>query len=112
MGELSLFENTYRVDFRVDEPNVNGLLGTIASPNQATSYVYDSRDNLIGVTQGSQSFRLEVTDYGLAPVAFSWVSLFLLLTFLEGSGTFSVYLREVSEMLRLSHQTPFSNQMA
>jgi RHS repeat-associated protein len=39
---------------RVDEPTTSGL-GTISSPNQATTYAYDYLNNLTGVTQGSQS---------------------------------------------------------
>lgn len=40
---------------RVDEPNTSNQLGTVAAPNQATSYVYDIRDNLIQVNQGVQT---------------------------------------------------------
>ncbi len=36
---------------RVDEPDVNGNLGTIAAPTQPTSYEYDGNDNLAKVTQ-------------------------------------------------------------
>jgi RHS repeat-associated protein len=39
---------------RIDEPTTSGL-GTIGSPNQATTYAYDTLQNLTGVTQGSQS---------------------------------------------------------
>lgn len=40
---------------RVDEPNASNQLGTVAAPNQATSYVYDIRDNLLQVNQGVQT---------------------------------------------------------
>ena len=40
---------------RVDEPNDSGSLGTLSSPNQATSYAYDTLSNLTTVTQGSQT---------------------------------------------------------
>lgn len=40
---------------RVDEPNSSNELGTVSSPNQQTSYVYDASDNLLSVTQGSQT---------------------------------------------------------
>jgi RHS repeat-associated protein len=43
---------------RVDEPDTSsatGSLGTVASPQQATSYTYDLLGNLTGVSQGSQS---------------------------------------------------------
>src|SRR5882724_5868287 len=43
---------------RLDEPDSSsciGSLGTVSSPNQATSYAYDVLDDLTGVTQGSQS---------------------------------------------------------
>ena len=40
---------------RVDEPDVNGSLGTVAAPTQPTSYVYDVLDNLAKVSQGGQS---------------------------------------------------------
>jgi len=39
---------------RVDEPTTSGL-GTVASPNQATSYAYDTLNNLTTVTQGAQT---------------------------------------------------------
>jgi RHS repeat-associated protein len=39
---------------RVDEPTGSGL-GTVGSPNQATSYAYDTLNNLTTVTQGSQT---------------------------------------------------------
>ncbi len=39
---------------RVDEPNSSNQLGAINSPNQDTSYVYDTLDNLIQVNQGAQ----------------------------------------------------------
>jgi RHS repeat-associated protein len=39
---------------RVDEPDSTGL-GTVAAPTQPTSYVYDVLDDLVKVTQGSQS---------------------------------------------------------
>jgi uncharacterized protein RhaS with RHS repeats len=40
---------------RVDEPDSSGSLGTVASPTQPTSYVYDVLDDLTGVSQGSQT---------------------------------------------------------
>ena len=43
---------------RVDEPDDSsstGSLGTVASPNQATSYAFDTLGNLTTVTQGSQT---------------------------------------------------------
>ncbi|HMM81493.1 MAG TPA: RHS repeat-associated core domain-containing protein [Pyrinomonadaceae bacterium] len=40
---------------RVDEPNSSSQLGSVSSPNQDTSYAYDTLNNLTGVTQGSQS---------------------------------------------------------
>jgi RHS repeat-associated protein len=39
---------------RVDEPDTNGILGDVSSPNQPTSYFYDAMGNLRTVTQGSQ----------------------------------------------------------
>jgi len=36
---------------RVDEPNSSGQLGTVASPNQPTTYTYDILNNLLTVTQ-------------------------------------------------------------
>ncbi len=39
---------------RVDEPTSGGL-GTVASPNQATTYAYDTLNNLTTVTQGAQT---------------------------------------------------------
>lgn len=39
---------------RVDEPTTSGL-GTVGSPNQATTYDYDLLNNLVKITQGSQS---------------------------------------------------------
>lgn len=39
---------------RVDEPDANGNLGTVDSPFQPTSYVYDVQGNLRKVTQGVQ----------------------------------------------------------
>ena len=41
---------------RVDEPTTSGL-GTISSPNQATTYAYDYLNNLTGITQGSSQSR-------------------------------------------------------
>lgn len=38
----------------VDEPTGSGL-GSVASPNQATSYAYDTLNNLTTVTQGAQT---------------------------------------------------------
>jgi RHS repeat-associated protein len=38
---------------RLDEPTSSGL-GTTTSPNQATSYAYDTLDNLVHITQGAQ----------------------------------------------------------
>lgn len=40
---------------RMDEPDSTGSLGTVASPTQPTSYVYDVLDDLTAVTQGSQT---------------------------------------------------------
>lgn len=40
---------------RVDEPNSSNVLGSIGSPNQETNYTYDVFDNLLSVTQGSQT---------------------------------------------------------
>lgn len=40
---------------RVDEPNNAGQLGTVASPNQPTSYSYDTLNNLTTVNQGIQT---------------------------------------------------------
>lgn len=40
---------------RVDEPDTNGNLGAVTSPNQATSYTYDVLNSLITVSQGSQT---------------------------------------------------------
>ena len=40
---------------RVDEPNSSGSLGTVASPNQPTSYMYDVLGNLVKITQDAQS---------------------------------------------------------
>jgi len=40
---------------RLDEPNSSGSLGTVSSPNQATSYMYDALNNLVKITQGSQN---------------------------------------------------------
>jgi RHS repeat-associated protein len=42
---------------RVDEPNSSGNLGTVALPNQPTSYAYDVMDDLTSVSQGSQARR-------------------------------------------------------
>jgi len=39
---------------RLDEPTTSGL-GTTSSPNQATSYYYDTLDNLVRVNQGAQN---------------------------------------------------------
>ncbi len=48
---------------RVDEPDENGNLGAVTSPNQPTSYNYDALDNLTSVSQGSQQrfFRGDCT---------------------------------------------------
>lgn len=40
---------------RVDEPDANGALGSLSSPNQSTSYAYDALDNLTTVSQGVQT---------------------------------------------------------
>jgi RHS repeat-associated protein len=40
---------------RVDEPNGSNVLGSVTSPNQDTSYAYDTLNNLTTVTQGSQT---------------------------------------------------------
>jgi RHS repeat-associated protein len=39
---------------RLDEPNSSGSLGTVGSPAQSTSFMYDVLDNLVKITQGSQ----------------------------------------------------------
>lgn len=39
---------------RVDEPDDSGNLGTVASPTQATSYIYNTLNNLVQVNQGVQ----------------------------------------------------------
>lgn len=39
---------------RVDEPNASNQLGTVASPNQATHYSYDTLGKLVHVEQGVQ----------------------------------------------------------
>src|SRR5262249_23733737 len=39
---------------RLDEPTASGL-GTVASPNQPTTYAYDSLSNLTSVVQGTQN---------------------------------------------------------
>jgi len=39
---------------RLDEPNSSGSLGTVGSPAQAISYMYDVLDNLVKSTQGDQ----------------------------------------------------------
>ena len=44
---------------RIDEPNNNGNLGTIASPNQPTNYAYDILGNLITVNQSVQTRSFE-----------------------------------------------------
>jgi RHS repeat-associated protein len=40
---------------RVDEPDSNGALGSVSSPNQPTSYSYNALDNLTTVSQGVQT---------------------------------------------------------
>lgn len=40
---------------RVDEPNGDGVLGSLASPHQATSYSYDTLGNLLQIVQGGQT---------------------------------------------------------
>lgn len=40
---------------RVDEPDVNGSLGTVDSPAQASYYDYNTQGNLIHITQGAGS---------------------------------------------------------
>jgi RHS repeat-associated protein len=48
---------------RVDEPDpATGSLGTVASPTQPTSYLYDVLDDLTTVTQGTQPSRSFVYD--------------------------------------------------
>ncbi|HYV11705.1 MAG TPA: DUF4214 domain-containing protein [Pyrinomonadaceae bacterium] len=42
---------------RTDEPNSSNSLGTVGSPAQATSYMYDVLDNLVKITQGSNQQR-------------------------------------------------------
>jgi len=39
---------------RLDEPDLNGNLGDVGTPTQATSYEYDVLDNLIHIIQGAQ----------------------------------------------------------
>src|SRR6185503_12441630 len=39
---------------RVDEPDSSNSLGDVSNPNQPTSYLYDTLDNLVKVTQGTQ----------------------------------------------------------
>lgn len=39
---------------RIDEPDINGSLGPVIAPSQATAYSYDVLGNLTGVSQGSQ----------------------------------------------------------
>lgn len=39
---------------RLDEPDASGSLGNVDTPAQATTYEYDTLDNLIHITQGSQ----------------------------------------------------------
>src|SRR6185295_8113319 len=39
---------------RVDEPGSNNSLGDVSSPNQPTNYSYDTLDDLVKVTQGTQ----------------------------------------------------------
>ncbi len=40
---------------RVDEPDLNGNLGEIESPNQPTFYTYDTNENLKQIIQGGQT---------------------------------------------------------
>jgi RHS repeat-associated protein len=40
---------------RVDEPNGDGALGSLASPHQATNYSYDTLGNLLQIVQGGQT---------------------------------------------------------
>jgi len=40
---------------RIDEPNGGNELGTVVSPNQATSYTYDTLGNLTEIVQGGQT---------------------------------------------------------
>lgn len=40
---------------RVDEPNEQGALGSIESPNQPSNYLYTSTGSLVKVTQGTQN---------------------------------------------------------
>lgn len=42
---------------RLDEPNSSGSLGTVGSPAQATSYMYDVLNNLVKITQGNDQQR-------------------------------------------------------
>lgn len=44
---------------RVDEPDLNGNLGAVNSPNQPTIYEYDSNDNLAKVTQSDGTVTQE-----------------------------------------------------
>jgi YD repeat-containing protein len=40
---------------RIDEPDNNGDLGSVSSPNQPTNYTYNALNNLLTVVQGSQT---------------------------------------------------------
>ncbi len=40
---------------RVDEPDLNGELGSVSNPSQPTNYSYDSRGNLTQIIQGGQT---------------------------------------------------------
>jgi RHS repeat-associated protein len=49
---------------RVDEPNDAGSLGTVSAPVQATSYLYDTLNNLVQVNQGVQQRNFSYNSLG------------------------------------------------
>jgi len=48
---------------RVDEPNSSGVLGTVDSPTQPTSYDYDTQGHLVHITQGSSPVQHRYFKY-------------------------------------------------
>jgi RHS repeat-associated protein len=48
-------EDAFERMTRVDEPDSNGNLGSVSSPNQATVYSYDTLGNLTQIVQGGQT---------------------------------------------------------
>jgi RHS repeat-associated protein len=50
---------------RMDEPDLNGDLGSTEAPNQYTTYEYDARDQLIHIAQGSQHRYFKYDSLGL-----------------------------------------------